>query len=252
MNTNIIKEPSTIDFIEIKEETQEPVIRETIQTDNNSLFESQIFNKPLIQTEESVPKSEWNINDRRGNRTIEQNNNEQNNNEKSNNEKSNERQNNERQDNGTNEYGMHILENNEELTRTINELEKEMNEKLRNRVLELLKEPHPELERYFDEKKKKKSTSKPKKSKPSEYDISVNKRADTILKCIIDSLRTMIQEKDTSEMECDAIRKVLLSLGKIKYDECGINTNIWMKKSFTKTVIDIDAKLDFIMQILQY
>ena len=232
MNTDITKEPSTIDFIEIKEETREPIIQETIQTDNNSLFESQIFNKPLIRPEESVPKSEWNINDRRGNRAIEQNN--------------------ERQDNGTNEYGMHILENNEELTRTINELEKEMNEKLRNRVLQLLKEPHPELERYFEEKKNKKSTSKPKKSKPSEYDISVNKRADTILKCIIDSLRTVIQEKDISEIERDAIRKVLLSLGKIKYDECGINTNIWMKKSFTKTVIDIDAKLDFIMQILQY
>ena len=242
MNTDITKEPSTIDFIEIKEETREPIIQETIQTDNISLFESQIFNKPLIRPEESFPKSEWNINDRRGNRIIEQNKIEQN----------NEKQDNERQDNGTNEYGMHILENNEELTRTINELEKEMNEKLRNRVLQLLKEPHPELERYFEEKKKKKSTSKPKKSKPSEYDISVNKRADTILKCIIDSLRTVIQEKDISEIERDAIRKVLLSLGTIKYDECGINTNIWMKKSFTKTVIDIDAKLDFIMQILQY
>ena len=125
MNTDITKEPSTIDFIEIKEETREPIIQETIQTDNISLFESQIFNKPLIRPEESFPKSEWNINDRRGNRIIEQNKIEQN----------NEKQDNERQDNGTNEYGMHILENNEELTRTINELEKEMNEKLRNDIL---------------------------------------------------------------------------------------------------------------------
>ena len=236
-----------LDLTKIKKEQEEPVVNETISR-NNELFQSGVIPMQFIKMEND--RNEWNINDRRGNGMNVQYN--------ENNNANNEHVNADNRNNNNyelNQYGMHILGTNEEISETINEIEhtEGINDQLRNKILTLLKKPHPDIDRYFDEKKKKKrNRNKPKMTEKQKSNEIINKRADTIMKCIIDSLRTQLYDPVNTSIEKDALRKVLISLSSIKYSDCGINTNLHIQNCFTKTVKDIDSKLDFIMQILQY
>lgn len=235
------------DLTKIKKEEEEPVVNENI-SQNNELFQSGVISMQFMKMEDE--RNEWNINDRRGNRmNIQCNENINENNEHVNADNRN------INNYELNKYGMHILGTNEEISETINEIEhtESISDKLRNKILTLLKKPHPDIDRYFNEKKKKKNNrNKPKMTENQKNNEIINKRADIIMKCIIDSLRTQLYDPVNTSIEKDALRKVLISLSSIKYSDYQINTNLHINKSYTKTVKDIDSKLDFIMQILQY